>query len=366
MKKLLLIFALGLAACTNELDFHPVNSSTELMMNALINVGDAQHAVYLGLSTPTKVDTLRGNFSVSCDVNGSVVEAVEQDASMWPEGIKSEKASSQGMKVFTFAASFKPGDKVTITARGGGYNASSSFTVPLKAILESVDTATVVEQKNKSDIPYNVVSLAYKIKVRDVEAGVEDYYSLGISNHYTVDCYDESGLYIGRYSGVYNAKMDCGDDLILAEENIAMNNLGLDLDMGTDNLYGTFFDSQFDGAEVILRPKVVKSNILDNFYSVPYEMNGMLIDSVVVKPTMQVCVSHIPIRYYYYLKALNGLIGNNSFMRDGSSLESIQLPDNVEGGIGFIGIANPAYIRMPLPQISRAINGNLWYFHPGE
>jgi hypothetical protein len=59
-------------------------------------------------------------------------------------------------------------------------------------------------------------------------------------------------------------------------------------------------------------------------------------ESAVVENYAIATIMSLPQRYFYYLKALN-------MLQDGSddlALEDVQIADNVEGGIGFVGVSN--------------------------
>ena len=60
-------------------------------------------------------------------------------------------------------------------------------------------------------------------------------------------------------------------------------------------------------------------------------------DSVKVAVTAIVKVYSLSKPYFYCFKALNSLRSGDTDL----ALEDVQIPDNIEGGIGFIGIANP-------------------------
>ena len=49
-----------------------------------------------------------------------------------------------------------------------------------------------------------------------------------------------------------------------------------------------------------------------------------------------IAVSNISMQHYYYLKALNHIASGS----DDLALEDISIPDNVNGGIGFVGVSN--------------------------
>lgn len=186
--------------------------------------------------------------------------------------------------------------------------------------------------------------MAFRIRMTDKTPGA-DYYSLSIICTSQIELYRE-GVLLGTEQFVRVCPLDTGDDLILSEDGIAAANMDSMIDIGTPNYYGAFFDSQFDCRSVTLRPKVDKwemnSWYLTSF--IPY-------DSCYVRPTLKVELSHIDVRHYYYLKALNSLESGSSDL----VLEEVAIPSNVEGGIGFVGVSNSVSREFSLPPYYRLV-----------
>ena len=318
-KLLILLLALGLAGCVNDMPYTPKDTKPLLVMNSLLSVGEATHEVWLGVSKPGCVDTLTGTVSVHCHIGTSAINATEMPG-------------RQRLRRFVFSAPFSPGDELLIEALVGKNKATATVKVPSAPLLKSVDTLTVGDPEAQQ--------LAFRIGMSDNAPGA-DYYSLAITCTSQIEMYRE-GVLLGTEEFVRLCPLDTGDDLILSEDNIAAANMDSMFDVGTPNLYGAFFDSQFDCGSVTLRPKVDKwqmnSWYLTNF--VPY-------DSCYVRPMLKVAVSHIDVRHYYYLKALNSLEGSSDLV-----LEEIAIPNNIEGGIGFVGVSNTASQEFALPPYS--------------
>lgn len=51
-KKFLILFLLAATACVTEMEYKPISSGNQIIMNSLMSVGDEQHVVFLALSTP--------------------------------------------------------------------------------------------------------------------------------------------------------------------------------------------------------------------------------------------------------------------------------------------------------------------------
>ena len=326
-KKLLILpLLLALAGCVNDMPYTPRNTEPLLIMNSLITVDSDEHEVWIGVSKPGCVDTLTGDAAVHCHINDHMGV------------VATEKPGQQRLRRFVFSAPLKPGDKLDLELlvekkRSGetvSKKASASVTVPSAPELGGIDTLTVGDSASRQ--------LAFRIRMTDKTPGA-DYYSLAITCTSEIELYRE-GVLLSTEKFVRRCPLDTGDDLILSEDGIAAANMDSMFDIGTPNYYGAFFDSQFDCSSVTLRPKVDKSQ-LNSWYLtgfVPY-------DSCYVRPTLKVELSHIDVRHYYYLKALNSLEGGASDL----VLEDVAIPSNVEGGIGFVGVSNSVSQEFSLP-----------------
>ena len=309
-KKLLILLLLPLlAGCLNDMPYTPEDTEPQLVMNALLTVGEDSHEVWLGLSKPGCVDTLTGVASVHCHINGSVgVNAIEAPG-------------QQRLRRFVFSAPFSPGDEILLEAFAGRRKARATVTVPQVPVLKSIDTLTVGDSASRQ--------LAFRIGISDSTPGA-DYYSLGIFSVAQLELFYKDTP-VGTVQSRSRCSMDTGDDLILSEEGIAAANMDSIFEFGTPNYYGAFFDSQFDCSSAVLKPKVSTRDMDWWLFG-----EAPVFDSIYVHPSLRVELSHISVRHYYYLKALNSIKGGSSDL----VLEEVAVPDNVEGGLGFVGISN--------------------------
>lgn len=327
---ILLIFALfSTTACLRDMEYDPISKGDQIVMNSLMSVGEEQHVVFLALSTPGSVEKIKGGAKVQCYINGALaVTATEYDANLWP-------GASSRVRAFAFEAEFKAEDEVEIVAEAGEHKVSSAVVVPTQAILGKIDTLTV----QKGEESY----LSFAVNMSDKDTG-DDYYQINIKYKTELEFYKEDAL-IGTQNNLYYCQIDCSDDIILSEGNIASDDFSETFTWGSQNYYGAFLDKQFNGKDVVLRPKVNKTEFE---HPISYPTNEGKPDKIIVKPTVIVTISHIQGRHYYYLKALNEMM-SGSFAD--LSLEKIAIPDNVQGGIGFVGIANSASAEITLPSV---------------
>ena len=326
-KLLILLLLLAFAGCVNDMPYTPRDTRPELVMNALIKAGCDSNEVWVGVSKPGCVDTLTGDASIHCHINGHMGV------------VATEMPGQQRLRRFVFSAPLDPGDELLLELlvekkRDGqteSKKATATVLVPTAPELGGIDTLTVGDSASRQ--------LEFRIKMTDKTPGA-DYYSLAITCTSEIELYRE-GVLLGTEQFVRRCPLDTGDDLILSEDGIAAANMDSMFDIRTPNYYGSFFDSQFDCASVTLRPKVDKWQ-LNSWYLtgfVPY-------DSCYVRPTLKVELSHIDVRHYYYLKALNSLEGGASDL----VLEDVAIPSNVEGGIGFVGVSNSVSQEFSLPS----------------
>lgn len=306
------------AGCMNDMPYRQADGEPQLVMNSLMTASEEEHRVYLSVSRTDRVDSLTGPAELRVFVNGKAA------------GTASEKASGlPHQRMFVFRTPFAEGDQVRLEASAGDFHASAEVSVYGQPVLGSIDTLSAGDSLSQQ--------LCFEIGLEDKWKGA-DYYSLGIY------CCTETEFFLDKTSlGVFSSRkrcaLDCSEDLILSEENIAANNMGVEF--GTPNRYGAFFDSQFDCGSVVLRPRVDKSE----FMAIP-DGTPVIADSISVRRSLEIQVSHIDVRHYYYLKAVNGIGGSSADL----ALEDVSVPDNVDGGIGFVGIGNAAAKTITLPE----------------
>lgn len=323
MKRLSVIYAAAaflLASCENPLEYRPADRSDELVVNALMEAGDGPHEVHVAVSTTTRVRPV-STAAVRCFVNGTQV------------------ASSSVLKdgALSFNASFATGDEVRLELEADGkFRAGSRMTVPAPAALVKVDTARVMRKGADDDEPQEY--WRFGIEMRDAGRG-EDYYALAIELVIETELYHD-GVLTGGNTYVTGCTLDTDSDIVLGDGHLGGGGDSL-IEVGTPNLNGVFSDSRFNGGSVTLHP-FVPAYKFEPFYP------GGTVDEMRVRSWARVRISSISQRHYYYLKALNILYGGSSDF----ALEDVSIPDNIDGGIGFTGIANSTEMLVPLLQYS--------------
>ena len=215
----------------------------------------------------------------------------------------------------------------------GKFHASNEQVVPEKPQINKIDTVMV------ESLDY---SAKYMIctNITDVDGDAEDFYRLDMEYVMEEDIFKDEE-YLGHETGLSECMMDTENDPVLSEGHIG--NEDSIFELGENNYYGVFSDVLFNGGSVTLRPEV---KIWTQTWSYPQTVEDF--NKITVAYSLKLRLMHISKRNYYYLKAVNSL-------RDGSTdlaLEDVSIPDNIDGGIGFIGISNSSTAMFELGTAS--------------
>lgn len=330
MKKFyfLMMAAALLAACDNPLEFNPENKADELVLNAHLSADEQWHTVYVALSH-TEYVSMVSSGELSCYVNGSLVAKTNTLTLL-----NDDNPYMSPGKVFTFKADFKAGDKVRIEVAADGFKASNEQIVPDAPTVTKVDTVTV---RNRNEGGYVDVCYRFDTTVKDSDPE-DSFFRLTLTDH-GESTYYKDDVEIGQATSDVLRDFWADDDPVLNEGHFVADEMPFEI--GATNKYGIFTDNMFAGASATLKPVAGKYS-----FGLTGYMDGA--DSVKVATTAVVKVYGLSKPYFYYFKALNSL-------RDGGgdlALEDVQIPDNIDGGIGFIGIANPVSVGFYLGERS--------------
>ena len=256
-------------------------------------------------------------------------------------------------KKYRLTTVLHPGDNIRLeaTAENGRYHASAEVTVPQPIESLQVDTSFAYLREYSRQTLYR----QYEITLQD-RPNEKNYYRLEILNNYhiqarhTVPSLDEEGnqvtdeygtpLYV--YKDTTFNYSDCElinrEDIILTDGNISHSDEDEDnvLFPIIHNKYNIFTDNSFPNSFATLKvymPLIPKGL---NWY---YDVRASLLSSTVR-------LLSITETEYRYLKALNCLDDGDY---DEALMEPVSLPCNVEGGLGFVGAAADARIKMEFP-----------------
>ena len=353
MKKFLpiLLTVMALQGCTNDLEYKAASAPEELVVSAQLNSSDRTHTVFTYVSSGTALKPAPEDVTVTCLVNGSeaargVREEVEINVS---EGRRERDATGdrsgeqrffQG--AFTFDLGFSPGDEVTIVAGGGGFSASGTTRFPEAPVIASVDTATVTIQRFWE---LDKVRKLFRVDVAvEDRPGQDDWFILEAILIQEAVLHRE-GKEDEPLSKTTVLKIDAGDDKILGEGIILTNEEVL----GTlsSNTYNIFRDAFFkDGTGRIsftLNPEELGPN---GIISLP-EGAAQNYDTAYISSSLEIRVCGISQEEYNYLRALG--IQAMTFYNS-NFIEPMSIPDNIEGGTGFVGALSASKRAFRLPD----------------
>ena len=329
MKKILFVLmtAALLAACDNPLEFTPASTADMLILNGHLTTDEEWHTVYVAVSHTEYVSMVKSG-ELRCYVNGTLVAKTTTLTE-----IDSNSYYAEQGEYFTFKAPFKAGDVVRIEVDADGFKAWNEQVVPAIPTVSRVDTVSVRQRSDWGEVD-NCYRFDTTLKDVDPE---ESFFRLAIWDHSDAVFYKDD-VEIGKTSSERLISFFADDDPILNEGHF---DAGGFFEIGSSNQYGIITDNMFADASATLKPIVSKTM----FGAINYMDEA---DSVKVSPTAIVKVFGISKPYFYYFKALNSLRSGDTDL----ALEDVQIPDNIEGGIGFIGIANPYTASFSLEERS--------------
>ena len=320
MRKLMniLLFAalaMLLAGCENTIDTIEVKGKDEIMMNALMNVNDDFHIVYLshGQGDDFRPYTTKG--PLECYVNGELA------ATATPKSYY----DLYFCRAYTFKADFKAGDKVKLTIEEG---LSAEVTVPESPQILSVDTTFF---ENSEYIHSSIFSLHTKLEDVPDE---ENYYSLNVNT----EIY--KGMILRDTTRDRNVTLYTDNEPLLKEYSS-----GDDKDNKTffedyvKNKYHLFTDKTFTDGSYVLNVGIYPYDCLWGYYY-DAEDNGQGFTKV--GASISVIVSSLQPETYRYIKAIESA--------DFWHFEPVIFPQNVSGGLGFVSVDNSAVYKIRLPD----------------
>lgn len=309
---LLLLGILLFSACENEIPFNDKYQKPQLLMNAMLEAEKEGNEVQLYIIDSEKM-TLVSNGSVTVYVNGEKKEVSESKIVLWN--------STDSMKVCRLRTVFHPGDRVRLeaTAEDGRFNAWAEVEIP-RPIEKIIRVDTLL---TRLKIGYYMQDcMRYRITIDDLP-DEKNYYQLAIQEKsYTVDLQTgirDSTPFESSYTEIINQ-----EDIVLTDGHLTTaddEEFGI-LDMTIQNVRNIFTDSRFEDGSYTL-------NVYTYFYDYKnrYEKVHIQTDGVIH-------ILSINKADYRYMRAMNCLDSENY---NDTFMEPVIVPQNVEGGLGFVG-----------------------------
>ena len=311
-------------ACENELPYMNKPQAPQLLMNAFLEAGKEENGVSLCMIDADEQQTdYVSNGSITVYVNGEKTETAQVE----------KIYGSFNAPNCTLKTPFRPGDHIRFeaTAEDGQYQAGCEVEIPLP-IEETIRVDTLRTQlKGNSSM---MDCMQYKITIHD-RPNEKNYYRLIIEeNTYRIS--SEDGIEYGPFSSY--PEIINQEDIVLTDGHLTTTDddkFGI-LDLTVRNLSNVFTDGRFENGSYTLKvytsiPYISESNRKDHFYL-----------------DVTVRLLSISQSYYRYLRAMNCL---NSEDYNETCMEPVIVPQNVSGGLGFIGASSEQ--RVTLRMIDR-------------
>ena len=358
-----------LTACENEIPYNPGQQDPQIIMNALLETGQAENDVYLHLGEGYSIEHLN-EATLFLYINGKIAETPkavspeeiyghlegELDKDIYESLLKSIR-----FKKYRLTSTLHPGDNIRLeaTAENGKYHASAEVTVPQPIESLHVDTCLAYLREYSGQTLYR----QYKITLQD-RPNEKNYYRLDIWNDRSYYCKwkeyleDENGslIKVEDEDGSWHWASIPRDTTILApRQNEIINREDVILTDGhpgnyddeenelfptINNKYNIFNDNTFRDSYATLK-------VYTPLYQEYYPVEGHYYDHISRKQTITVRLLSITEAEYRYLKALNCLDDGDY---DDALMEPISLPCNVIGGLGFVGVCSESRVIIELPE----------------
>lgn len=326
---ILLIAALTIVSCENELPFNIKNNPPKLVMNALINADSLTNVLYLNLTGKENVTHLQ-DATVEVRVNGVMKES--------PRPLPPRTDYDPQCR-FNITGTFTPGDVVRIDARtnDGRHHAWAEVTVPQRLNgIENIDTLTVP----LTQYHYTQDYMRYKITFSD-RPSETNYYRIVVDKQMELQKNNEEEggpEYIYWTQHISHAFIS-REDIVLTDGQPSTKD---DEDNGlfdnAKNIYGVFDDSRFKNT----------SYTMTIYNDLNYETDKDPNDGYYTEMNVIIRLLSITETEYYYLKALN-LVDSDAY--DPTINEPLRYPSNVHGGTGIVGIST---------EVSQMVNLKKW------
>ena len=336
-------------SCSRELDL-PETEGDLVVLNAILYTDEAQHDVFVSLST-REGDLPLNDAEVRCTV-GSGPSIVAE---------KTENSRDKSTR-FQFEAEIHPGDRVRIEAQYESFRATAEVTAPALPLPTTLDTLradgwmqfALGVQERPEEAEYYQLQLAFRTHTE-----IDEYWR--DTNPYPD--YPEFEFTPGAQKWhsesdlVEPLPLNLGEDPILNDgytpqsiiDKYYNTNAGFLFEFSPVNKTRIFSDHLFQAGSATVRFSTETKNFrmqdqhnrygYDPWTRFHYRLTRQLI----------VRLMALDEGTWQYLGAINRVretIGANTLL-----VEPVVIPTNVEGGLGFVGIASAAPIALEFPGV---------------
>lgn len=339
MKKslLLLAFIQLLAACTNDIEVMPDDEPQKLIINAMMNAGKTDNAIFLALSHYSEPQVVK-NGIIRLYINDVLSETVTECTHHSDNRYESEYMDY----FYRINSSFKAGDhvRIEVETRDGKYQANAETTVYEPVEIVKTDTfKTYFSSSESMGSLWSVQFTNWKIKLKAPSNSQTQYYRVSIKHHYT---YHLTNRKTQQDSIATSIQWGCNgyyDTALMDGKPGNPNNddPGINFVPTINNYNNVFSDAYFTNNQYTMT--------LDSYYNYFLDNDLYEIKKISGKATIQYYA--ISPNEYQYLRAANADTDHDS-----SDLLQVPVifPNNINGGIGIFAIENPTEYTISLKE----------------
>jgi hypothetical protein len=311
MKKiriLLMIMSLSAVSCVEKITVDSKNQDTKLIVNAQMSASEKKHTIFIGSGEGYSVGAYNGA-SVTCTINGEkrIKATLKENEDSYSQNVLSE---------YVLNTEFQPGDSVRLDIGSKYGDVYSAVRVP-----ETSAEITGIDTTSKGYLFHLTVH------IEEEEPAGLNYYRIRLRHRYEATGYDDSGAVVKRGSGSNFVSLDNDNDPILNGGQLGEDQL---IDKAP-NVYCVFNNRFFQDGKATIEVTARTESL--------YQLKvGGNADHWAVKNKAELSLLSISKEEYNYLSYLNSLqAADDDFSY---FFEPMVLPNNVEGGLGFVSIAS--------------------------
>ncbi|MGM9741932.1 MAG: DUF4249 family protein [Candidatus Cryptobacteroides sp.] len=297
-----------------------------IIANGFLNSSDSLHTVSVvkGGFRMSEFETIQ-SARLQCFVNGEPAggtDSLVDAASIYYATISK----------MIFKARFNPGDEVKIEIDADGLHAEIKETVPMPALVTSVDTAVVLRRNTEGNM-IRFLQLGVSVSDRLWE---DNYYRLmmrlqGRAVVEVLEVPDPDGFpSVGEEIG----NQDCSISFDNSEEPVL--NKRMDIFGGGENYYDNKYNIFTDA---LFRNGNCRLSLLVSRYELSVPVRFYSPGQIYMRVSRKIIVSLVSMNRDNYMY-LDDLQFEDSSLSDSFLVEEMPYPSNVRGGRGFVGISS--------------------------
>ena len=317
MKKyiLFILMIVSILACTKTLDFDDEGLANTLVFNGIIQSGDSFKA------------SLNRSSSILSETYGNGMFA-GGTIQLYENGTLLSTASNQFGQFSLTDIKPKAGANYRIVVNSENETVEAQTTIPEKANVLSLDTASIKDQNN-----YNYT--IYKLKLKD--QGGDDYYRIFTTTENLTLQINSADKVPRKYYLQKNENSILTDDPVF--KSLYNNFGGETLDIGPENIYHIFPDDYFKGKEYSMQFRAYTTNFGNDYYYSNPTNPAIFQGKKNIYSRNVIHIQKLSKELYTYMKYLKLY----DFYHDNPFAEPVPVYSNIKNGIGiFAGLNDEA------------------------